>query len=74
LEIQHTPDDGKGIFDHLGDIFGGPTGWLTAGSLFGMVLQDTWLFNGTIKDKINYPDIKINKTAKINSIGNGLFI
>ena len=21
-------------------------------SLFGMVLQDTWLFNGTIKDKI----------------------
>ena len=32
-KIQHTPDDGKGIFDHLGDIFGGPTGWLTAGGL-----------------------------------------
>lgn len=30
--------------------------------------------NGTIKDKINYPDIKINKTAKINSIGNGLYM
>ena len=30
----HTPDDGKGIFDHLGDIFGGSTtGLLTAGGL-----------------------------------------
>ena len=32
-KIQHTPDDGKGIFDHLGDIFGGSTGLLTAGGL-----------------------------------------
>jgi ATP-binding cassette subfamily B protein len=29
-------------------------------SIFGMVLQDTWLFNGTIKDNIRYG----NSTAK----------
>lgn len=32
-KFKLEPDDGKGIFDHLGDIFGGPTGWLTAGGL-----------------------------------------
>ena len=33
-KLKHDPDDGKGIFDHLGDIFGGPTtGLLTAGGL-----------------------------------------
>ncbi len=32
-KFKHTPDDGKGILDHLGDIFGGATGWLTAGGL-----------------------------------------
>ena len=38
-------------------------------SLFGMVLQDTWLFNGTIADNIRYgnltaPDADIRKAAK----------
>jgi hypothetical protein len=32
-KFKLEPDDGKGIFDHLGDIFGGATGWLTAGGL-----------------------------------------
>ena len=33
-KFKLEPDDGKGIFDHLGDIFGGPTtGLLTAGGL-----------------------------------------
>ena len=32
-KIKHEPDDGKGIFDHLGDLFGGSTGLLTAGGL-----------------------------------------
>ena len=27
-------------------------------SLFGMVLQDTWLFNGTIKDNLKYGNLK----------------
>lgn len=43
-------------------------------SLFGMVLQDTWLFNGTIKDNIRYgkldatdEDIKVAcKTASVD--------
>jgi ATP-binding cassette subfamily B protein len=26
-------------------------------SMFGMVLQDTWLFNGTIRDNIRYGDL-----------------
>lgn len=30
--------------------------------------------NGRIKDKINYPDIQLNKNAKINSVGTGLYI
>ena len=28
-------------------------------SLFGMVLQDTWLYNGTIKDNIRYGKLDI---------------
>ena len=32
-KFKLEPDDGKGILDHLGDIFGGATGWLTAGGL-----------------------------------------
>jgi len=39
-------------------------------SLFGMVLQDTWLFNGTIKENIRYgnlgaPDDRVVATAKM---------
>jgi ATP-binding cassette subfamily B multidrug efflux pump len=39
-------------------------------SLFGMVLQDTWLFNGTIKENIRYgslgaPDDKVVSAAKM---------
>ena len=33
-KFKLEPDDGKGIFDHLGDLFGGTTGLLTAGGLF----------------------------------------
>jgi ATP-binding cassette, subfamily B, multidrug efflux pump len=33
--------------------------------LFGMVLQDTWLFNGTIKENIRYGDFKASDDAVI---------
>ena len=29
--------------------------------MFGMVLQDTWLFNGTIKENLRYGDLRANK-------------
>ena len=32
-------------------------------SLFGMVLQDTWLFNGTIRDNIAYGNLKADDEA-----------
>lgn len=42
-------------------------------SLFGMVLQDTWLFNGTIKDNIKYgkldaTDEEIERAAKAANV------
>ena len=44
-------------------------------SLFGMVLQDTWLFNGTIKDNIRYgkldaDDNDIKQACKAASVEN----
>lgn len=36
-------------------------------SLFGMVLQDTWLFNGTIKDNIRYGKLNANDNEVINA-------
>ena len=43
---------------------------ILAGSLFGMVLQDTWLFNGTIKENLVYgkldaSDEEIQEACKI---------
>ena len=40
--------------------------------MFGMVLQDTWLFNGTIMDNIRYgkldaSDEEVIKAAKASS-------
>jgi ATP-binding cassette subfamily B protein len=32
-------------------------------SMFGMVLQDTWLFNGTIRDNIRYGDLNASDEA-----------
>jgi len=29
--------------------------------MFGMVLQDTWLFNGTIKENLRYGDLRASK-------------
>lgn len=42
-------------------------------NLFGMVLQDTWLFNGTIKDNLIYgrpeaTDIEIKKITEITKV------
>jgi ATP-binding cassette subfamily B multidrug efflux pump len=44
-------------------------------SMFGMVLQDTWLFNGTIMDNIRYgnfnaPDEKVVEAAKMAYVDN----
>ena len=36
-------------------------------SLFGMVLQDTWLFNGTIKDNIRYGKLDASDEEVINA-------
>ena len=36
-------------------------------SLFGMVLQDTWLFNGTIKDNIRYGKLDADDNEIINA-------
>lgn len=35
--------------------------------LFGMVLQDTWLFNGTIKDNIRYSNPEASDSEVINA-------
>ena len=35
--------------------------------MFGMVLQDTWLFNGTIKENIAYGDLDAKESAIIES-------
>lgn len=42
---------------------------MTLRSMFGMVLQDTWLFNGTIRDNIRYgkldaTDEEVEQAAK----------
>ena len=42
-------------------------------SMFGMVLQDTWLFNGTINDNIRYgkldaTDLEIQEACKITNV------
>jgi ATP-binding cassette subfamily B protein len=34
-------------------------------SMFGMVLQDTWLFNGTIRDNIRYGDLNASDEAVV---------
>ena len=34
-------------------------------SMFGMVLQDTWLFNGTIRDNIRYGDFNASDDAVV---------
>ena len=34
-------------------------------SMFGMVLQDTWLFNGTIRENIRYGDFNANDDAVV---------
>ncbi len=36
-------------------------------SIFGMVLQDTWLFNGTIMDNIKYGNLKASDDEVINA-------
>ncbi|HHX60907.1 MAG TPA: ABC transporter ATP-binding protein [Epulopiscium sp.] len=36
-------------------------------SMFGMVLQDTWLFNGTIKENIMYGNINASETEMISA-------
>ena len=36
-------------------------------SIFGMVLQDTWLFNGTIKDNLKYGNLKATDEEIINA-------
>jgi len=36
-------------------------------SMFGMVLQDTWLFNGTIKENIRYGNFKATDEEIINA-------
>jgi ATP-binding cassette, subfamily B, multidrug efflux pump len=35
--------------------------------MFGMVLQDTWLFNGSIKDNIRYGNLKANDPEVISA-------
>ena len=36
-------------------------------NMFGMVLQDTWLFNGTIKDNLKYGNLKATDEEVINA-------
>ena len=36
-------------------------------SMFGMVLQDTWLFNGTIKDNLKYGNLKATDEEVISA-------
>lgn len=36
-------------------------------SLFGMVLQDTWLFNGTIRDNIAYSNMDASEEEVVNA-------
>ena len=36
-------------------------------SMFGMVLQDTWLFNGTIKENLKYGNLKATDEEVINA-------
>jgi ATP-binding cassette subfamily B multidrug efflux pump len=36
-------------------------------SMFGMVLQDTWLFNGTIRENIRYGDLNANNEAVVTA-------
>lgn len=36
-------------------------------SMFGMVLQDTWLFNGTIKENLKYGNLKATDDEIINA-------
>ena len=36
-------------------------------SIFGMVLQDTWLFNGTIKDNLKYGNLKATDEEVMNA-------
>lgn len=36
-------------------------------SLFGMVLQDTWLFNGTVEDNIKYGNFNATREEVINA-------
>jgi len=42
-------------------------------NLFGMVLQDTWLFNGTIKDNIRYGKLSATDEEVINA-ANSVYI
>ena len=36
-------------------------------NMFGMVLQDTWVFNGTIRDNITYGNTKVSETEIISA-------
>jgi ATP-binding cassette subfamily B protein len=36
-------------------------------AMFGMVLQDTWLFNGTIRENIRYGDLTASDEAVVNA-------
>ena len=42
-------------------------------SIFGMVLQDTWLFNGTVKENISYGKLKASM-KEIEEVGKASYI
>ena len=52
-KIQHTPDDGKGIFDHLGDLFGGFGSLIGLGGLGGLLGGKLGSLVKTMKDGIS---------------------
>lgn len=65
----YDPDEGQILIDNI------PTTNLSRENvrdLFGMVLQDTWLFSGTIEDNLRYgnPDANIEKIKQITKITN----
>jgi ATP-binding cassette subfamily B protein len=60
----YDPDSGNIVVDGV-DI--GDMKRSDVRQMFGMVLQDTWLFNGTIKENLRYGDLKASEADVIKA-------